>query len=1183
MTRFGILLALFLALLVGLAHPAQAQQAASAGASPLVRQPTAEEEQQIARALRAILRYSQNGVPDLVIEESAKVEPLIAQTYGTQHTLGFNVRLLHANALTFSGKFDEAEALLASIQAGLEAMKGADGALVQLVRSTRASNLAFQGRLADAERLWLANDESSRGEGKQPAARVQADADLAYLRRLQGRFAEAERLAREVVAAREASLPPGDAATASARASLSRALSGLGRLDEAAAVASGGLEGYLREDTGKARLLHALGEVQSLQGRAKDAQASFRQAALILVKLEGFDSPNTIDSASRSRLEELRYTGILPQLDTTLPANPMLACPSAFASQIDVNMAMLTVAITPWSERQAACLRKARDFLAGTMGSDAPMTLAVREQLADALDRAGDTDAAESEARTLLAAREKVNGTDHPATMHAAAIYGSVLSKQGRAEDARILLARAKGPALVEARLFEARRLDAIADYAAAATAWQAALDAAGAQPQPSVPMLLEIVAGYMINQGMLGQCPADLRAGIDRLAGMGATVIPKGGAALREAQAIMLTCDGKWQEARDAYHVLQVQTNDGVLFQNTARAQLLARQAILFSRNPEYFEVAQSAASEAMLIARERRFTPDRDAAGKPLGLRRALTVAGTDPLALAYASQIGLSWARQQARKQETDPKAALLYASSAFAAAQDFALGQAAASLLQSAARRAVPDPALGTLIDRQTALAQRLDAAEHAVLASGKPADPETAASMEANRAELRTITGELRQRYPAYAEAAYPFGLSIFDLRKRLEPGEAVLLIQPVGNEVFSFAVSGESQAWNKASLSRKDIDRLVKLVRCRIDRESCTMALPDNRLFDPAVAHRLYRAVVEPVVAGLGDARTVYTVAGGSLSGIPLGLLVTDHAPAAPPADQQAELSELAALPWLAQRYALAALPSVSSLRAFANSKPQHSVAFAGIGDPVLGPPADEKRGGSPLKVSGAPKQGQLADIATIKSLHSLPGTRRELISIAQALGAPATQLKLGPDAREAAIKAWPALQEARIVVFATHAMLPSELAGSSEPGLILTPPTSATAADDGYLTASEAAQLRLAADWVVLSACNTAGPDGGPGGESLSGLARAFLFAGAHSLLVSHWPVNDKVGAAITSETFRIMAAHPELSRAESYRHALLGIRTGKSYLGGDIAGWSPDWSDPWAWAPFTLVDSGG
>jgi CHAT domain-containing protein len=83
-------------------------------------------------------------------------------------------------------------------------------------------------------------------------------------------------------------------------------------------------------------------------------------------------------------------------------------------------------------------------------------------------------------------------------------------------------------------------------------------------------------------------------------------------------------------------------------------------------------------------------------------------------------------------------------------------------------------------------------------------------------------------------------------------------------------------------------------------------------------------------------------------------------------------------------------------------------------------------------------------------------------------------------------------------------------------------------------------------AQLKLNADWVVLSACNTAAGDK-VGGEALSGLARAFFYAGARALLVSHWTVDSGAAARLTTATFDIMKAQPNLGRAEALRRAML------------------------------------
>ena len=107
-------------------------------------------------------------------------------------------------------------------------------------------------------------------------------------------------------------------------------------------------------------------------------------------------------------------------------------------------------------------------------------------------------------------------------------------------------------------------------------------------------------------------------------------------------------------------------------------------------------------------------------------------------------------------------------------------------------------------------------------------------------------------------------------------------------------------------------------------------------------------------------------------------------------------------------------------------------------------------------------------------------------------------------------------------LADYAILHFATHGALTGQVQGAAEPGLILTPPAAGTTdaraleRDDGYLSASEIAALKLDADWVILSACNTAGGSG-ENAEALSGLARAFFYAGARALLVSHWEVDSR------------------------------------------------------------------
>jgi CHAT domain-containing protein len=152
------------------------------------------------------------------------------------------------------------------------------------------------------------------------------------------------------------------------------------------------------------------------------------------------------------------------------------------------------------------------------------------------------------------------------------------------------------------------------------------------------------------------------------------------------------------------------------------------------------------------------------------------------------------------------------------------------------------------------------------------------------------------------------------------------------------------------------------------------------------------------------------------------------------------------------------------------------------------------------------------------------------------------------------------------------VVYFATHGLVAGDVKGLAEPSLALTLPKEPSEFDDGLLTASEIAQLKLNADWVVLSACNTIAGDK-PGAEALSGLARAFFYAGARSLLVSHWAVESNAATRLTTATFAIMKSDPTLGRAEALRRAML------EYV-RDAA--NPRNAYPAYWAPFVVVGEG-
>jgi len=358
-----------------------------------------------------------------------------------------------------------------------------------------------------------------------------------------------------------------------------------------------------------------------------------------------------------------------------------------------------------------------------------------------------------------------------------------------------------------------------------------------------------------------------------------------------------------------------------------------------------------------------------------------------------------------------------------------------------------------------------------------------------------------------------------------------------------------------------AAVTYASLDKAVRDLRKGLD-----LADGQLRAFDVAAAHQLYAELVAPVAAPLKGATHLIVVPAGPLLSLPPGLLVTQPtpAPAGPP-----EKADYRQVPWLGKQVAISVLPaltSLKSLRAAGRSKaPQ---PFIGFGDPAFaGAPGDTR---SMATIASLCREGAAVDSELVRGLPRLRDTAGEIRQIAKTLKASDSDVILGAQATEAKVRSTD-LSRFRVVAFATHGILPGELKCKSEPALALTPPATPTADEDGLLDAAEIAQLKLDADWVVLSACNTAAPDGKLGGQSFSGLARAFFYAGARALLVSHWAVASQPTALLTTSLFEAYGRDQSLGRAAALRSAQLKLL-------GD-----PAMSHPALWAPFVLVGDGG
>ena len=187
---------------------------------------------------------------------------------------------------------------------------------------------------------------------------------------------------------------------------------------------------------------------------------------------------------------------------------------------------------------------------------------------------------------------------------------------------------------------------------------------------------------------------------------------------------------------------------------------------------------------------------------------------------------------------------------------------------------------------------------------------------------------------------------------------------------------------------------------------------------------------------------------------------------------------------------------------------------------------------------------------------------------------MAKALKAGPDALVLGENATEKNLKTTIDWKRYHTISFATHGLVSGDLQGFSEPALVLTPPLRASTLDDGLLTASEISNLDLDADWVILSACNTAASDDSSGGEGLSGLAQAFIYAGARSMFVSHWAVMSKPTVRLTTEMFQLLKSGNALAKTEAHRQAMLALLEDTE---------NPYYAHPTIWAPFVIVGEGG
>ena len=484
---------------------------------------------------------------------------------------------------------------------------------------------------------------------------------------------------------------------------------------------------------------------------------------------------------------------------------------------------------------------------------------------------------------------------------------------------------------------------------------------------------------------------------------------------------------------------------------------------------------------------------------------------------------------------------------------------------------AARFGRADAALAKLASAREDLLDRwhgLDKTLLDVAGSGQRASGEEARLRDELAVIDRQIAQQdslIAQRVPGYKNYLSPESLTLASAQSLLGSDEALLSYMVDDNASYLVVVRNDRFVLLSLDIGRNELASIVKRLREQLDYPTGDDAgRAVSRVFPVAQANQLYRRILGAAEPALQGVSHLIIVPDDTLNALPFAALVTD--PLAVPIREPEEHAKAA---WLGRRYALSVLPSEGTLRTLRRDarKPPASKPFTGFGDPLLGGEERGVRSGSATRVYS---RDALANVNQIWSFAPLPETRYALYAMADILQADQGDVHLQAEASESSVKRLD-LSDYRVIAFATHGFMADDFKGLAESALVFTPPQRGSELDDGLLTASEVAQLKLNAELVILTATSTAAADGTPDAEGVSGLARAFLHAGDRAVLATHWAVPSDATLKLVTRTLRERARG--VGNAEALRRAMLPLMNGEDRLA---------FAHPSYWAPFMVAGEG-
>ena len=463
----------------------------------------------------------------------------------------------------------------------------------------------------------------------------------------------------------------------------------------------------------------------------------------------------------------------------------------------------------------------------------------------------------------------------------------------------------------------------------------------------------------------------------------------------------------------------------------------------------------------------------------------------------------------------------------------------------------------NPAVAAAIRRQQDAGLALADLERQRDTISETAPGQTAADLtpriEAARKNLADADAVLQAAAPNYGQLVQE-QVSASDIFAVLAPREAFVSIalSPKGGWVF--ALDGGRIDVAPIGMNRDAIAARVEQLRASIEPTRSGLAP-----FDVASARALYDGTLAKVAPALGQATSLVVAPSGPLLSVPFELLLSG------PADPAA----LGQAPFLVRRFAISHVPAPAnfvSLRR-ASAAARAAGPWYGFGDfrPV-----------TLAQAEATFPSAACADSARLfAGLPPLPFAGKELTAARELLGGAPN------DALTGAAFTAPAVSQARldnfrVLHFATHALLPTDLRCQTEPAIVTSAPAGARNASGALLTTGDIMGMQLDADVVIVSACNSAGPGGTSAGESLSGLARAFFYAGARAVMVTHWSVNDQATAYVIAGTMQRLRAGSPAGLAGALRGAQLAMLDGAGH------GMPAMVAHPFFWAPFVVVGEG-